>query len=663
MTDTALAEPDDDLVARALDPDDDDVTLVAASGQRPVDEPRAGDILIAREPGIKQNTSVVVAAPQTGVATVGPLLPLATAAILASRPRRTVRWKGKDGLTRRGHTIVRRRGRESVEAFAPENFDWTELDLPERDWESPAAPAIDPTRWSAILSPFATGRVSLRTGNAVRTLIDGPTTFTSMAADIGATRGEHDYVYLLGWDNFDDFVLSTNAAGSSTFRELYTAAARRGVEVAAMLWDQPWPTAADRSAREITARIRGLPGKAIMDDLTNGNTDASRRRLMAAALAGVNNPILLPIVISLIEPDLARLGGSHHQKLLVVKRGETLIGYCGGIDMNPNRVRVVDTGTGQPHHDTHCRIVGPSAHDLLATFLTRWGHHPESRRFGALRGASEPVPTPLRSPSPTDAPYGGTVSCAIARTFNPVPSRGHTPPPTVVRERSIKPMLLAAIASARSFIYCEDQYLIDLDTADALAAALPRLTHVTILIPGNAITDVPLGAEYRRDFVERVRARARAADLPKFGVFQLTSGGGALPIPQFGDHTYVHSKSWVFDDELAVIGTANCNRRSYTYDSEVNAFLFDDRRPSGRSFAQNYRMELWQHHLTVPGRTLMDGAASGALWRRGRRPLAARVTEFDHRRPSTSGWSRAAMEQELRNFAASNLRDLIDPVP
>lgn len=651
-----------------LDDDDPlggDLTVIAEPGRRPISPIMPGDIVVAREPGMAQTTSVVMNPGQGGVATLNPLLPLAAAAALAPRrrplPRQRVLQR-RDGLMRSGHTVMRRRGgRESAEAYA---------DLGELDWETPGTTAPDPIRWRAILSPFAAGRVSLRAGNAVRSLIDGRDTFAAMAADMGATSGAGDFIYLLGWDNFDDFRLAPAPVG--TFREIYTAAAARGVEVAAMLWDQPRLSPdADRSAREVTARIAALPnGKAIEDDLTNGNTDASRQRLLAAAMAAIRDPFLAPIILALIQPDLARLGGSHHQKLLVIKRGETLVGYCGGIDLNPNRIRAVDPGSGQPHHDTHCRVIGPSAHDLLSTFLARWAHHPQSRCFAPLRGTCTAVPAPIARPSATDAPNGATVSCAVARTFNPVRSRPAScrpgapspcPPPPVVREREIKPILLAAIRNARRFIYCEDQYLTDLDTADALAAALPRLSHVTILIPGNAITDMPFVAEYRRDFVERVRSRSSVADFAKFGVFQLINP--PLFPPWFGDHTYVHSKSWVFDDELAVIGTANCNRRSYTYDSEVDAFFFDDARPSGFAFAQRYRMDLWQHHLTAPASALSDGAASGALWRRARRLPTARVLEFDHTRPSSSGWSRAAMEQALRDFASGLLRDLIDPVP
>ena len=525
----------------------------------------------------------------------------------------------------------------------------------------PKRGVLNPARWSAILRPLAVGGTELRAGNAVAALVDGQKTFNAMAADMGATSGSGDFIYLLGWDNFDDFKLGA----ASTFREIYTAAAKvRGVQVAAMLWAQPSLTPsppglnpAKVSAVKVVAQINSLPDcMAIEDDKTTGNTTASTIRLaIAAALAG-KHPKLIPVILRIVEPDIARLTGSHHQKLLVVKRGGVLVGYCGGIDMNPNRVGVVDAKAGQPHHDTHCRIMGPSAHDLLATFLERWRHHPDSSKFGALRGASlKTPPSPIASPSPVDAPFGGPLSVMIARTFNPVNLASG-----VIRQRGIKLALLAAIANARRFIYCEDQYLVDSDTANALIAAIPRLSHVTVLIPGNKITDMPFAKEYRRDFVEKVRKGLSSSDRDKFRVFQLSTSQSK---PDFGDHTYVHSKSWVIDDEIAIIGTANCNRRSYTFDSEVDAFVFEDNREPGdarQTFAQRYRMELWQHHLGRSGRDVEDGVKSGELWRAGKRKSAARVFEFDHSLPS-GFFTTDGLWQEVMNVGAERLQNIVDP--
>jgi phosphatidylserine/phosphatidylglycerophosphate/cardiolipin synthase-like enzyme len=183
--------------------------------------------------------------------------------------------------------------------------------------------------------------------------------------------------------------------------------------------------------------------------------------------------------------------------------------------------------------------------------------------------------------------------------------------------------------------------------------AIPKLQHLTILIPGSDIGDHPFGREYRRDFVNRLTAGLSATNCKKIGIFQLSTSQAR---PAFGAYTYVHSKTWVFDDELAMIGSANCNRRSYQHDSEVGAFIFDGMpAQSGLSFAQQFRMRLWSGHLHVSPNDVTDGVASAALWRKPARPAMARVFEFDHHLPSS--WDRSAWD-----IAADKLRDVVDPV-
>lgn len=198
------------------------------------------------------------------------------------------------------------------------------------------------------------------------------------------------------------------------------------------------------------------------------------------------------------------------------------------------------------------------------------------------------------------------------------------------RERDIKALLLTAIANARRFIYMEEQYLLNLDAARALRAALPAIQHLTILIAASDVNgDTPCIWTYRREFVNAL-TRGLSPDLAaKVRLFQLVtppvsvidppcSTRGSMHRPKFGRHTYVHAKCWVFDDELAVIGSANCNKRGWEHDSELNAFVFDDRMPTSagaRTFAQQLRMDLWAEHLSLPAHRLTDGLASAAHWR------------------------------------------------
>lgn len=552
---------------------------------------------------------------------------------------------------------------------------------------------IDPTRWDGLLRPMLSPDAHLRSGNAVRAMADAREVFEEMESDIKAARGENDYIYLLGWDMVDDFDLvpsnpldgvhpnacpisgKQSTAGRNIIN-LLQQASDRDVQIRVMLWAKP-PLAGSLTVARINLMRNAV---AIRDDETANNTAASTARLTAALVAAAVSPALIPTIISAVRPDLIRMTGAHHQKVLVIKRGGKLVAYCGGVDINANRLYAIDPAKGDPQHDTHCRIVGPSAWDLLDTFIRRWMHHPsglaiETATGGAtpkLRGATEPVPSPVTSTG-TDSSSLGTVSVIIARTFNPVHRRS-----VMRRERDIQRLVLRAIAGARRFIYLEDQYLFDypdpahpgaLTMAAALNAAIPNIQHLTILLPPNFLAVPHVDGHYRRAFMDHVLSGLSASDRAKVGVFQRTSTPGSATI---GCHTYIHSKSWVIDDELAIIGSANCNRRGYQHDSEVNAFIFDDAVSSpmtalalnaeqyGESwpivrptFAQIYRMRLWREHLRAAPTSLTDGVASGALWRSAARPAGAQITDFNF--ATTASLLSAAQAEALREF--------IDPVP
>ncbi|HEV2817122.1 MAG TPA: peptidoglycan-binding protein [Allosphingosinicella sp.] len=501
---------------------------------------------------------------------------------------------------------------------------------------------LDPPRWGPILARAMSPRVVLRAGNAVRYLVDAENPinadlggYPAMVRAIRSAAGGDSFIYMLGWLCHDDVRMLT-CDPHSELRELLAAAAARGVQVRAIFWDHSRFLVAEDRPKTLAsaARINALPGAAAIVD---------------------NETLVL---------------GAHHQKLLVVGGAEgALIGFTGGLDVNRDRVQPSPIvcpapgprpapppgsgedadhwesgsgggagGGGKPLHDVHCRVEGPSVFDLLQTFITRWDHHPKSRAIDAiapLRGRALPPPAPFAGPIPAvGSSTGGTCSVAIGRTFNPVNGSG------LPRERDIKALLVTAISSARRFIYMEDQYLINLETAQALRSALPSIQHLTILIGGSDVSDVPCIWAYRKEFVETLTKGLGPELYARVRIFQLVTPpvpAVAPPCstrrrvynPTFGPHTYVHAKCWMFDDELAVIGSANCNRRGWEHDSEMNAFIFDDRIPteaSVRTFAQQLRMDLWAEHLDLPAAALADGVASAAHWLRP--PPSARVLPY-----------------------------------
>jgi phosphatidylserine/phosphatidylglycerophosphate/cardiolipin synthase-like enzyme len=342
---------------------------------------------------------------------------------------------------------------------------------------------------------------------------------------------------------------------------------------------------------------------------------------------------------------------------------ESLVGFTGGLDVNPDRIQPstivcsvpqpraredldwesdpesMSGGGGAPLHDVHCRIEGPAAFDLLHTFIRRWDHHPDSRAIelrAPLRGRTRvPSAALVRPLPPARSSTGETCSIIVGRTFNPRRGSG------MARERDIKAMLLAAIPQARRFIYMEEQYLLNLDAARALRAALPNIQHLTVVIAGSDINgDTPCIWTYRREFLQAL-TRGLAPELAsKVRLFQLVTPpipGIAPPCsthrraytPTFGRHTYVHAKCWVFDDEMAVTGSANCNKRGWEHDTEIGAFMFDDRVPTSaatHTFAQRLRMDLWSEHLDLPAARLADGVTSASHWLRP--PTTARILPY-----------------------------------
>jgi phosphatidylserine/phosphatidylglycerophosphate/cardiolipin synthase-like enzyme/subtilisin family serine protease len=601
---------------------------------------------------------------------------------------------------------------------------WAKLDAFARS-EAPPRPGppivpvvvspLNPPRWRAILGGLP--NAPLTTQNAVRALIDGPTTYETMTRDIRAANGERSFIYLLGWDCFDNFPLSPGEPDkcSTTLNRLITDAVGRGVQVRAMIWQNLFKPLTIREVAQRINAITGASGNAacIVDGRAGGAVQTIDQTIVSAMRAA-GQAALAPITLLLsasadgrrllaeIDADIAQLPFSaiaaHHQKVMVIFDGERLVAYCGGLDLNPNRAR--DTTNclpgsraesikpADPQHDTHCRIVGPAAAQLLKTFVDRWQDHPEHAAIDAakspLRGAPvASVPSPaVPNPSAQDAPFGGSASVIIARTYNP-PLGG-----TVPKQRDVRTLLQRAVANAQRFIYFEDQYLWDFDTpsggpvsmATALNQALPRVRHITVLVPANKISDFSWAQRaWRSRFIAEVR-RGHAPEIAnRFRVFQ-RNVPPCTPDGCLGAHTYVHSKCWVFDDELAVIGSANCNRRGYQHDSELDAFIFDDSAPggagppiltaalgpsqdageisaSGQTFAQQFRQALWQEHLGV----LVPDGADNSAWPTGPAAVGS-VVPLLVNRPEFVGPRVDPLAAPIIDLLAEKARRFADPV-
>jgi phosphatidylserine/phosphatidylglycerophosphate/cardiolipin synthase-like enzyme len=514
-------------------------------------------------------------------------------------------------------------------------------------------------------------------GNEVTYLIDHKATFDAMARAIRTAVAPRHFVYLLAWIARLQDIGDIGGKTEGTLLHLLTAASHEhDVEVRAMFW------------RNIKERPAVLAGDFDAWDPRNQD-QADFINQLRSGVAVLDYRTLDPT-------------GSHHQKILVVYGSDGLIAFCGGIDPQDRHGR---------QHDVHAQIRGPAAYHLLDVFAERWADHPFpgadkrdwlSRELAKIeeqiKADSQRTPGSASPPALmegrkallarigriSDASYrellgenllngGGRSARAqgstssqwvqIGRTYGNGASHAgidlQTPtvdPATGLTEfdttqpfrgygfaphgeQTAKQMILHAIGQARRFIYIEDQYLVSMEISDALRAALPKIRHLTVVIPRH--TDLMQTNMRRFLFIGNLVGGQPAEQQAKVRVFVRSQS-----------QLYVHSKLYIMDDEFAIIGSANCNRRSLTHDSEAIAGIADEARANNTAynFAHRLRIGLWAEHLfdihifdlqqsgdkKAQERAqrvfaeLTDGVASAVHWLDGNRPTEAKVEPYDH---------------------------------
>ncbi|WP_433868866.1 phospholipase D family protein [Saccharopolyspora sp. CA-218241] len=447
-------------------------------------------------------------------------------------------------------------------------------------------------------------------GNRVRPLIDGAEYFDRLRAELADT-GPGDRIHLAAWLGDPDQPLD---ASGRTAGAALVGAVRAGASVHALLW---------------------RPYLDVLDDFAPGNLDLAALLRREGATAVLDQRV--------------RATGSHHQKFLVIRRPDRPaddVAFVGGIDPSPSR-RDDGGHRGDPRvqssvaavyghrpswHDAHLEVRGPAVADVEHCFRERWQDSTSLRRAPASWWHREEHPTALPEPLPAP-PRCGPHAVQLLRTY---PAKTPPFPFAPDGERSVAHGYRKALRRARRFVYVEDQFLWSPMVAEVFAEALRRRPHLRLVavLPRRPDKDGALHV------ATSDVAHADAVDLlhraggDRVHLFELESDAGP-PI-------YVHSKLCVVDDVWAAVGSANLNRRSWTYDSELTAAVVDE---PGGSFARDLRVRLWREHLggrpdTEPdpperGIALLREAAAAldrwhAAGRRGPRPPGHLRT---HRRP------------------------------
>lgn len=422
-------------------------------------------------------------------------------------------------------------------------------------------------------------------GNLVLPHVHGAGYFARLVQVVGAT-GAGDRIFFTDWRSDADERLADDGP---TIGEMLAGAARRGVEVRGLLW---------RSHTDKT------------------NFNAQENRHLGAIINKTGGEALFD--------ERVRRGGSHHQKLIVVRRQgrpQDDVAFVGGIDLCHGRRDDAEHlgdpqapplderyGPTPPWHDATLEIRGPAVSDVLDVFSERWNdptpldHRNPYRALvhRAARMPRHPKPLPERwDPPPACGPH----QVQILRTY---PAKRPAFPFAPEGERSIAHAYEHAFARAQRLIYIEDQYFWSEVVARTLADALrskPAL-QVIAVVPRFPEEDTALNGTPMRLGQKRALDLLHAAGGSRFAVYDLENASGT-PV-------YVHAKVCIVDDEWMTCGSDNLNMRSWTHDSEVTCAVVDPESHLPREL----RSTLWAEHLDLQpdAPRLVDLGRATSLW-------------------------------------------------
>ncbi|MDA7025416.1 cardiolipin synthase [Bacillus sp. CLL-7-23] len=221
-----------------------------------------------------------------------------------------------------------------------------------------------------------------------------------------------------------------------------------------------------------------------------------------------------------------RMNFRNHRKLVII---DGMIGYVGGFNIGDEYLGLnPDFGYWR---DTHLRIKGTAVHSIQTRFILDWNQATDTHNI-----------TYQSNHFPETSPQGH-IGMQIV-----------TSGPDSEWEQ-IKNGYIKMISTAKQSILIQTPYFIpDASLLDALRIACLSGVDVRIMIPNKP--DHPF---------------VYWATLSYIG--DLLKAGASVFIY---DNGFIHSKTIIVDEEIASVGTANIDMRSFKLNFEVNAFLYDE---------------------------------------------------------------------------------------
>ncbi|PVW12629.1 cardiolipin synthase [Marixanthomonas spongiae] len=286
----------------------------------------------------------------------------------------------------------------------------------------------------------------------------------------------------------------------------------------------------DKTGNEIADLLikkaqEGVEVRFLYDDF--GSHDLGKKFIKKLEDAGVATAPFYKIKLYALAN---RLNYRNHRKIIVID-GER--SFVGGINMSDKYRNDTKAKDGLYWRDTHLMLKGPASLYLQYLFLCDWNFCSKQQlEFG-----------PKYFP---EQPENKTIEKELLQI---VPSGPDSNLPVIFYS------LMQAIASAKEKIWITSPYFIPGESLmDALIIAAKSGVEVKLLVPGISDSKMVNAA-----------ARSYYSELLPHGVQIYLYNKG-----------FVHAKTMIVDDNLAVIGSANMDYRSFDLNFEVNAVLFSE---------------------------------------------------------------------------------------
>jgi cardiolipin synthase len=218
-----------------------------------------------------------------------------------------------------------------------------------------------------------------------------------------------------------------------------------------------------------------------------------------------------------------RLNYRNHRKIVVIDGN---IGYVGGINVSDRYINPNKTGYWR---DTHVRLHGQAVHWLQAYFILHNNFSSEKKL----------------TISEAYFPEINVTTEALVQIAGSGPDS---------ERATLMLAFFTAIVGATERVYITTPYLIPNESIiTALKQAVLSGLDVRLLVPKNSDSFF-VNAASQSFFNELLEAGVK--------IYQYDKG-------------FIHAKTMVIDNNLAIVGTANMDIRSFDLNFEINAFIYD----------------------------------------------------------------------------------------